>query len=377
MSKKITAMLLATGLAVLGDPVAAQENGQPTPPPVVRPPLSAEGAAAVRGINAFAVDLYKAKLSPSDNLSLSPASVSTAIGLAYRGAQGRTADEIAATLHYPAGPRDYGAANGEVLRSLQLHAGARVVNIANALWIQQGMTVQADYLAAMQSAYGAVLNAADFRTYPDAARLNINAWVEAQTGNRIRDLLKPADVTDSTRVILVNTIYLKAPWETPFVANATRDQPFTMLDGTRRQTPLMARQAFFRTIKRAGVQAIALPWEGRELEMIVLLPKSHAGLPRLEKALTAESVGQWIERLNHAAPVDTKKTHPRFRLTWRGDLVPVLRTMVMPTALSNAADFGAMKVFCPAGPTDEDYALKIGSVIHQTFLEVLQTGTVA
>ena len=49
----------------------------------------------------------------------------------------------------------------------------------------------------------------------------------------------------------------------------------------------------------------------------------------------------------------------------------------MPTALSNAADFGAMKAFGPAGPTDEDYALKIGSVIHQTFLVVHDNGAEA
>ncbi|MDB5674190.1 MAG: serpin family protein [Sphingomonas bacterium] len=376
---KITAMLLTIGLAALGVPAVAQQVDEAPVPAAAaaQPPLSKESTAAVRGINAFALDLYKTNSEPAANLFLSPASVSTAIGLAYRGARGRTADEIRATLHYPAGPRDYGPGNGEVLRALQLRTGARVVNIANALWVQQGMTFAPDYLADMRSAYGAGLNQIDFLADPDAARLRINSWVEEQTGNRIRGLLQQPDVSQLTRAVLVNTIYMKAPWASPFAATATRDQPFTLLDGGHVFTPLMTQRSWFRTIERGGVQAIALPWQGGELEMIVLLPKSAGKLPRIEHALDSARLDAWVSDLNAARGVDTILTLPRFHLTWRADLVPALKSMGMATALGDDANFGAMKPFNPNSPNIDDHGLQISHVIHQTFLDVDENGAEA
>lgn len=372
---KITATLLAIGLAALPIPAFAQvtpESVAPSPPP-----LSAEGKAAVGGINAFGLDLYKATLDPAANLFLSPASVSTAIGLAYRGAQHQTADEIRATLHYPAGPRDYAAANGEVLRALQLKADGRALNIANALWVQQGMIFRPDYLADMNAAYGAALNPIDFVADREAARLRINAWVEDRTGNRIRDLLHQNDVSESTRAVLVNTIYLKAPWAARFDVAATRDRSFTLLDGRRAPAPLMTQRNHFRTIERGGVQAIALPWEGGELEMLLLLPKSAAGLPRVEKGLTAERLDAWVRDLNAVQSADTILTMPRFHLEWRSDLVSVLQAMGIATAFGDNADFGAMKPFDPKSSDVEDHGLQIKHVIHQTFLDVDEKGAEA
>ena len=373
---KLAATLFAMGLAALATSATAQVTETPPLSPE-RPPLSADGKAAVRGINAFALDLYKANLDPAANLFLSPASVSTAIGLAYRGAQHRTADEIRATLHYPAGPVAYGAANGEVLRAVQRKVGARELSIANALWVQQGTAFRPDYLADMDAAYGAVLNRIDFAADQEAARQRINGWVEDQTGKRIRNLLQPHDVTPYTRAVLVNTIYMKAPWASRFDTAATRNLPFTLPDGSKITVPLMTQRNAFPTVEREGVRAIALPWEGGELEMVVLLPKSATGLARMETALTAERLDRWIGDLQAARAVDTILTLPRFHLAWRSDLAPALQRLGMVTALGDDADFGAMKPFDPNSPKIEDHGLHIKHVIHQTFLDVDEEGAEA
>lgn len=373
---RITAALLAIGLAAIAGTASAQD-APPVPPPPARAPLGTAAVAAVRGVNAFSLDLYKANIDPAANLFLSPASVSTAIGIAYRGARGTTADEIRATLHYPAGPIDYTPANGEVLRALQFKASDRVLSIANALWVQQGTVFREDYLADTTAAYDAALNRIDFAADRDAARRRINAWVEDKTANRIRNLLRPDDVTQFTRAVLVNTIYMKAPWAAPFDAAATHDKPFTLLDGTRTTAPLMTQRHAFRTIERGGVQAIALPWEGEELEMILLLPRSPGALPKLEKALDADRLDAWIRDLQPVRASDTILTMPRFRLEWRSDLVPVLERMGMSAAFGDEADFGAMKPFDPNSRNLEDHGLQIKHVIHQTFLDVDEKGAEA
>ncbi|PYJ86406.1 MAG: hypothetical protein DME22_05360 [Verrucomicrobia bacterium] len=56
----------------------------------------------------------------------------------------------------------------------------------------------------------------DFISNPSGAAKSINDWVEDQTRQRIRNLIPAGALTKLTRLVLVNAIYLKAPWAEPF-----------------------------------------------------------------------------------------------------------------------------------------------------------------
>lgn len=59
-----------------------------------------DATAAVRGLNEFAIDLYRRTLAEKGgNVVVGPYSVVTALGMIYGGANGTTADEMAAVLH--------------------------------------------------------------------------------------------------------------------------------------------------------------------------------------------------------------------------------------------------------------------------------------
>ena len=68
---------------------------------------------------------------------------------------------------------------------------------------------------------------------------SINGWVARQTANRIPKLLSPADVTEATRLVLVNAIYLKANWAHEFDPEQTKSRPFTTGDGKAIRVPTM------------------------------------------------------------------------------------------------------------------------------------------
>src|SRR5580658_2098734 len=61
---------------------------------------AADQAEAVKGSNAFAVDLYRQLGAKSGNLFFSPESISTAFAMTYAGAQGQTDAEIAHVFHF-------------------------------------------------------------------------------------------------------------------------------------------------------------------------------------------------------------------------------------------------------------------------------------
>ena len=49
-----------------------------------------------------------------------------------------------------------------------------------------------------------------------AARARINDWIARQTEDRIRDLIPENGLDGSTCLVLVNALYLKGDWESPF-----------------------------------------------------------------------------------------------------------------------------------------------------------------
>ena len=368
-----------TAAAIMAAPAFGQEAGVPPEEPILTIPaaIDPDTKAAIAGINAFSLDLYRQTLKPDANHFLSPASVSVAVGLAYRGARGTTAEELAKTLHFGKPPRDYLRANGQILGTMSFSGPQRELRTANAVWLQDGTPLLADYEQDLVAFAKAGLQRVNFRGETDAARIKVNDWVADSTGDRIRNLLRPGDVTRETRAILVNAIYWKGRWASLFDKNQTKAEPFTSLSGDRLPTPLMHQRSNFRVIERDGVKAIALPYVGHEVDMLLFLPNSEKGLPKFEEKLTAAELAKWLDDLGKAAWRDTILTVPKMRLEWRQDLKTSLEAMGAPTAFSDNADFSAMVSFPYAGEDPKAVGLNIARVIHQSYLDVDEAGSEA
>ncbi len=374
-SAKLCALLLAWTFAPASAQVADSEPAPPAYRPVV--PVDADAAQAAAGINRFSIHLYKASIQPAENLFLSPASVSIAVGLAYRGAVGPTAEELKAGMHYFADAKAYAPANGRLLKHLNYLSANNRLMIANSLWLQDGMPLRDDFAADMAAHYEAGLQRVNFRADPDAARLKINAWVETHTNDKIKELLAEPDITVLTRAALVNTIYWKGNWHVPFPRALTKNGAFTALDGRKLTTPLMQLRSHFAVAEFAGVQAIAIPYDRSDVSMIVLMPKSARALPGFEKGLIPEAMSEWLDKLDAAEPRDTILTFPRMSLKWRNDLVDTLQNLGMKTPFSDFADFSGMAQIPYPGEVEDAVGLKISKVIHQTFLDADENGSEA
>jgi serine protease inhibitor len=100
-----------------------------------------------------------------------------------------------------------------------------------------------------------------------------------------------------TRLVLTNAIYFKGNWASQFKEDRTRDDAFTLLDGSKVQVPMMNQRAEFGYAETDRLQVLEMPYVGEELSMVVLLPKKPDGIGQLEKDLTVESLTQWLDRL--------------------------------------------------------------------------------
>ena len=106
----------------------------------------ADRKAVVAGNNAFAVALYGQLRNQSGNLFFSPESISTALAMAYAGARGETASQMAKTLHFTLPPEQLNPAMGALLGDLNTTHQSYQLNVANALWAQQGYSFLDSFL---------------------------------------------------------------------------------------------------------------------------------------------------------------------------------------------------------------------------------------
>jgi serpin B len=347
--------------------------------------LAAENAAGsaeaaerliVEGNNMFALELYAKLRSQGGNLFVSPYSISTALAMAHGGARGRTASQMAQVLHFPAiaepsspgsDQRQFASAYGQIIKDLNKRGqkGAYTLNVANALWGQKGYGFLKQFVELVRADYDGRLNEVDFVGAAEAARKTINTWVEKQTKGKIKDLI-PAGVLDSmTRLVLTNAIYFKGNWARQFKKDQTQDAPFVLADGRRIETAMMNQTAEFGYMETETLQGLELPYVDKELSMVVLLPRQPDGLSKLEQALTAENLSQWLGRLYSREVVVSV---PKFKVTTQFSLGSVLQSMGMTDAFSDSADFSGM---------DGKKDLFISAVIHKAYVDVNEEGTEA
>ncbi len=337
-------------------PVLAEEPAAPDPQ-----------AEVVRGNNQFAWDLYAKLREAEGNLFFSPYSISTALAMTYAGARGETAEQMAETLHFTAPDEDLHRAMGALVDALNKagEEGDFELAVANALWGQSGYEFLDAFTEMVEKSYGAGLERVDFQRQTEAARQTINQWVEDKTNERIEDLLKPGVLSPDTRLVLTNAIYFKGDWASQFDKDATRDRPFTRVGGDKIDVPMMYQKGEFRYGGNNVCQILELPYEGDDLSMLVILPRTAEGLADLEKGLSPEWLDRW------AQPMRKQEVHvylPRFEITAEFSLKDVLIAMGMRDAFSEDADFSGM-----TGRRD----LFISAVEHKAFVEVTEEGTEA
>ncbi len=329
--------------------------------------IDEDTVALIGGNNDFALSLYAQIKGGDGNLFFSPVSVSTALAMTYGGARGQTASQMADVLRFDLPPDRLHAAFGTLQKDWLGERDDRPyqLSVANALWVQQGMTLLETFLELARANYGAGPNEVDFRTAAEHARQTINGWIERQTEGRIKDLLKPGVVDAATRLVLTNAIYFKGTWKYQFDAAKSAEAPFTVGPGKQVEVPMMRQKGQFRIGGAGGVQLLELPYEGGDLSMVVLLPREVDGLNELEASLTAERIDRWLETMRER---EVMVFLPRFELTAEFELAEVLAAMGMTDAFGSAADFSGI---------DGTRTLFISNVVHKAFVSVDEQGTEA
>jgi len=317
--------------------------------------------AQVERNNKFAIELFGKLSKPGENLFFSPYSISQAMGMAYAGARGNTAAEIAQTMGFDKAPQE---AMSQIASKINSSTGENLVEIANSFWAQQNANFLPEFLKTLQTSYFAEAYKADFSQSAKSAA-EINGWVSKKTRDMIPGIVSPSDISLATKLILVNAIYFEGIWQNKFKKKDTNPAVFFGSKGDF-QLPFMFAHDFCLYGKTDGVQVLSKPYKGGNFALQILLPKEKNGLPKLEKSLTAKKLEKLTAKLTDT---DLELYLPKYKAESSFSLSDYLRALGIKDAFSfPQADFSGM---------DGKKDLFISKVLHKASVAVDEEGTKA
>lgn len=329
--------------------------------------LSASERRIIENDNGFGFRLFHAlaeeKAGNQGNIFVSPLSVSMALAMAYNGARGATADEMAEVLGFGGMDRAAVSALYAKLVPALVAADPKVkIQIANSIWSRTGFEAEPDFLALNRSAFDAETRSLDFGL-PDAAAI-VNKWVSDKTHGLIPEIVKPPLPGDLV-MMLINALYFKGDWSAGFDSKRTHDAVFRLADGSEKPCRMMYADGGFRYLENADAIGLELPYGDSLFSMVFLQPAAGKVMGNLIANL---SEGAWKEWEGAFVRREGSIHVPKFKLEYQASLADTLAAMGMVSATSPSADFTGIN---KAGQ------LYISEVIHKTFVSVDETGTEA
>lgn len=317
----------------------------------------------------FAFDFYQKLSSADGNLFFSPYSISEALAMVYGGAKGDTQQQMAKVLRFTQSEDKIHPAFSNLDRVLgnEQKDGKVTLSIANSLWPSDRYKFLDTYVDLLKKDYGVSITPLDY-TKTEAARNTINKWVEDKTQNKIKDLIGPGALTADTKLTLVNAIYFYGKWLSAFDPKSTNESDFFLVQDKTEKVQMMSQTTEFPYTETDSFQMLELPYQGEDLSMLVILPKSKDGLKQIESGLSQKSLSEWRSKL---VKTKVRLLFPKFKITWGAT---ELNQQLIALGMSDAFDPSKANF---AGMDGNSHNLYIGIVLHKAFIDVKEEGTEA
>ena len=292
------------------------------------------------------------------NYMISPYSLEVVFSMLRDGASGTTLDELNTLV-----PE----------REIKTFSAKERINIANALFIKNGVIVKDDFKNTMTSKYKSKIILDDFVT-PKA----INDWSNQETYGMIPKVLE--NINPRFLLGLGNAVAIDIKWQSQFECSGTRLEEFNTIDNNKINVAMMHQTyehgASYYSDSKATY--VSIPYRkygedgeyadnGTQLEFIGILPN--------------EDVNEYVNNFNYFDLVNNIKemksagdelnirvSLPKFKFDYDvKDLVSILKDLGLKETLGPKPNFEKIA----------DYDMSISDVIHKTHIDLSEVGTKA
>lgn len=330
--------------------------------------LTANEQELVKADRSFSYDIFRRTVGRdnSENIFISPLSISMALGMTLNGAAGDTRSAMKEAMYLQG--MDLPAINESYASLIELLSSADPnvkMKLANSIWNRKGFLVSNDFIEKCEASFGARVDSLDFSE--PAAVNTINQWVSDNTEGLI-DTIIEGNISSETIMYLINAIYFKGDWQYQFDSDETSKKDFITSDDNLVQIDMMNQTNNLAAYVSDEVKMLDLPYGDSLFTMTLMMPGSHQTPVEefVQNKLTADNMDEWISQLTEDT---TNISVPKFNLEYEVMLNDILKTMGMEEAFdSSVANFTNI---------NPDVPLFISQVKHKSFVEVNEEGTEA
>ena len=303
--------------------------------------FSVEEEAVSHASNDFAFRFFKATdatMSKGANYVVSPYSAQVALSMAMNGAADSTFIQMRDVLGYNGmDMEDINSYNKKLIEGLDCVAEDTRVTLANSLWLNNNnfrnpfVEVLPEYKISMLENYDAEVEVLDFSS-PSALKY-INRWCSSKTNSligKVVDELNPYSV-----VMLINTVYFKAPWDEPFEKKNNFKDSFYPSAGDIQTVEYMYDNFDSGYYGNDKYEIVFRNYGKTEkYSFYVVLPREGVAP---EDCIEELKTVIWEKRSMETAEV--KLYIPKFKVENNASIIPALISMGMTEPFRNDADF--------------------------------------
>jgi serine protease inhibitor len=316
--------------------------------------------------NRFALDLFRPILTDSkgtDNIMISPFSISSALSMTLNGATGETSEAIKKVLGVDDKTLEEINETYYLLMNEMVPVDERVVlEIANSVWVEKQLSIKQQFLSDLNNWYKAEAREIDGGD-PNAVKI-VNDWIAEKTHDKITDMLDNLD--PNLALLLINAVYFNGKWRYKFDIADTREESFYINPSTPETVPMMHQEADLKAVKDNNLTIADLPYGQGNYSMLIILPDTDITISDMVDSLTPSKWYEWMELLANSDH-KVELSMPRFKYKYKRLLNDDLKNLGMEIAFSDRATFDNIS----------DQELQISRVWHQCFIETDEEGTEA
>lgn len=323
----------------------------------------------------FALDLFKAAdpKNPNKNYIISPLSPQVLLAQLLDGCSEPARIELAKAVRLNS--REVSSLTKALQDSANKQNSFNKLDIASVIFRSANLNLTEKFTSG-RKANNIKMSTTDFSDTTRAVQ-EINQWVTHQTRGNIQEIVSESNLSPETSMLLLNAIYFKGTWRYMFNESATDKRSKFNIDGKQFPVHMMSQtnRLRFGEINFGqywdpdnGMRWVELPYEGDQLSMILLLPKTRYQLDQTLEQVTGlhlQEIFKTIKRDYNPTKIHLKV--PKFTIRDSVSLVEPLKKL------------GAKRIFEDERALSElsNTPVKVGDVKQESFLSVDEKGTTA
>lgn len=290
-----------------------------------------------------------------ENIVTSPLSLLSSFAVLTQGLTGNSFKEIATAF----GLGDNTPVDDKLMETISSIIEGRneeiTIKLDNCLFTNRNIKIKPDYIEAIKKKYHASAESLDFCD-PKTVKI-INDRIIESTDGMVTNAVQKLNST--AFAILVNTMYFYGEWDQPFSEDSTMPRTFYKSDGSKIEAMFM-----FKPFTRVSIidrenedyAYLAISYKSERTKFIIEMAKD-GNLKKSNSARVLETI--------LSPKIDADIYVPKFKASFKCDLVPVLKSMGISKLFSASKEFKGIT----------DHQMCISCIYHNACIEVDEIGT--